>query len=373
MASSRRHRARARVCLCLCLCACVAARATGARARDVDAACAEARRACARDVRRAIDADVELQQFLVAATRDATRADDDAARGASRYGAVVAPDAPTLAFAELVALGCCLFDGACARDAAARAATRGDDEGAATRDALEIGGALLFRASAHERWVKMPGIAVLGADARTCAAAPGTTKCDDEVVATYAKAADAGDELGALRAGDAMLRRYVAGLATRIQGEGAREECDETRGGDVADAAGARAMFKRLLTSNRFDKVAAERLREVARAEELWVDPTRGGTPDRAYLMADALIRLATRVATAIAACGALYALRNFRVIGGTWRFARSVFLAVTGIGLVARAFVRVRAFVKWLRWTPPAVDTRQARREEARKKKKRS
>ena len=368
MATSRRRRAR----LGALVLACVAALAARARASDVDNECAEVRRACARDARRAIDSDARLQKFLATATRDATRADGDAALGASRYGGFVADDAPRLAFAELVALGCCLFDGECARDAATRAARRGDDEAAATRDALEIGGALLFRASEHEHWTKMPGIGTLGADARTCAEATGTTRCDDALVATYVKAGDAGDELGVLRAGDAMLRRYVAGLATRVQGEGAREECDATRGGDVGDAAGARALFKRLLTSNRFDKVAAERLREVTRAEELWVDPTRGGTPDKAYLMADALIRLASRGATAIAVCVVFYVFRNFTFIGGAWRFARSVFLAVTGISLVTRVFKRVRAFVKWLRWKPPVVDTRQARREEARKSKKR-
>jgi len=370
MASSRPRRARARA-LALALVAALAARA---RAADVDVECAEARRACARDAARAIDADARLRAFLATATAEATRADGDAALGASRYGGFVAARAPALAFAELVALGCCLLDGECARDAATRAARRGDDEAAATRDALEIGGALLFRASGHERWAKMPGMGTLGGDARACAEATGTTRCDDELLATYVKAGDAGDELGTLRAGDVMLRRYVAGLATRVQGEGAREECDASRGGDAADAAGARALFKRLLTSNRFDKVAAERLREVTRAEELWVDPTRGGTPDRAYLMADALIRLASRVATAIAVCVVFYAcsFRNFKFIGDACRFARSVFLAVTGIGLVTRVFKRIRAFVKWLRWKPPVVDTRQARREEARKSKKR-
>lgn len=173
--------------------------------------------------------------------------------------------------------------------------------------------------------------------------------------------------MGTLRAGDALLRRYVAGLATRVGGSGVTEECDVSRGGDAADAARAMALFKELLASEKFDKVAAERIREVRRAEELWIDPSRGGTPDRAYVMAEALIRVMTRASLTLVVVVVAYACRNHRLFRASWRFARSLLL----FGVVVDAFKRARAFVKWLRWKPPVVKSRQARREEERRTKR--
>ena len=77
------------------------------------------------------------------------------------------------------------------------------------------------------------------------------------------------------------MMRYGAGLATRVQGEEAVEDCAVVTGGDTMDAVAARKLFKSLLASNAFDKLAAARLKELGRAEQLWIDPKYGGKPDR--------------------------------------------------------------------------------------------
>ena len=205
-------------------------------AEAASAECAEARRVCETRVNVAVDADSKLKTFLVdARARGASReASEDGS--ASGYG-YIATDAREMAVAEMLALGCCLLDGECAGDAEKRARARGDDSVAtAVKEARVIGGELLFAASTREDASKMPEARVLGADARTCAAAPGTTKCDDELLDAYEKSAAAGEELGILRAGDLLLRRYGSGLATRVQSENAVEECDVSRGGAAEDA-----------------------------------------------------------------------------------------------------------------------------------------
>lgn len=332
------------------------------------AECAEARRLCETRVNVAVDADAKLKKFLVDAR--ARAASSDAREDGSASGfTYVATDAREMAFAEMLALGCCLLDGECAGDAEKRAKARGDDSAAtAVKEARVIGGELLFAASTRGDASKMPGSSVLGGDARTCAAPTGTTKCDDELLDAYEKSAAAGEELGILRAGDLLLRRYGSGLATRVHGEKAVEECDVSRGGATEDAKSAREHFKQLLASNSFDRVASERLREVSRAEELWLTPRYGGKPDQAYLMADAVVRLALRATTFFASLAILYFFRSHHMFGRAWRLVRKVML----IDLVANTYRRVRAFIAWLRWKPPAVNSRQARRAEERDKKKR-
>ena len=337
-------------------------------AEAASAECAEARRVCETRVNVAVDADSKLKTFLVdARARGASReASEDGS--ASGYG-YIATDAREMAVAEMLALGCCLLDGECAGDAEKRARARGDDSVAtAVKEARVIGGELLFAASTREDASKMPEARVLGADARTCAAAPGTTKCDDELLDAYEKSAAAGEELGILRAGDLLLRRYGSGLATRVQGENAVEECDVSRGGAAEDAKRALAYFKQLLASNSFDKVASERIREVSRAEEFWLTPRYGGKPDQAYLVADAVVRFALRATSFFASFAILYCFRGYHVFGRAWRLVRKVLL----IDLIAHTFRRVRAFIAWLRWRPPVLNSRQARRAEEREKKKR-
>lgn len=313
------------------------------------AECASASRACDGRVRAAAREDDALEAFTARARRDV-------ASGGARAMERLANDTTTRGvMAEMLALGCCLFDGACGR------------EGDASARARDVGARTLFEAARTATGDVPAWIGTLGGDAWTCASVVGTTTCDEALVEVYARAARGGDALGTLRAGDALLRRFVAGLATRMGGSGVVEECDVSLGGDVADAARAMALFKELLASEKFDKVAAERIREVRRAEELWIDPSRGGKPDKAYAMADALVRVTLRASITLAVVVVAYACRKHRLFGALWRFARSLLL----FGFVVDAFKRARAFVQWLRWKPPVVHSRQARREEERRAKR--
>ena len=344
----RRMGRRARA-LALAALACALA---GARATEIE--CAAARRTCERTVERAIGDDGALMRFV----DDARTRARTATRGAAVAHALTLDAARARGgAAEMFALGCCAMDGGCVEDVGTEA------EKAAVR---AVGADALFAAQAIEDAVKFPWAGTLGADARACARGRG---CDAESAAAYEKSGNAGDELGKLRAGDAALRRYAAGLASRIGGEGVVEVCDASLGGDAGDAARARTLYKELLTSNAFDKVASERLREVTRLEELWIDPSKGGKPDMAYAMADALVKLTVRVSVALAVLAVSYVYRDSRWMGGLWRLVRTVLL----FGIVIDTIARVRAFIKWLRWKPPVANTRAARREEKRRERRKS
>ena len=58
--------------------------------------------------------------------------------------------------------------------------------------------------------------------------------------------------------------------------------------GDHADAATARALFKGLLVTD-LDRQASHRMKELTRAEELWVS-SKLGRPDAAYEAADLVV-----------------------------------------------------------------------------------
>ena len=86
--------------------------------------------------------------------------------------------------------------------------------------------------------------------------------------------------------------------------------------GDRADAAAAKALFRGLLVTDA-DARAAARLKELQRAEEMWLvkrgNGEKGGERDIAYVLADALVDGAARVAAAFAVCVVAFSARNTR------------------------------------------------------------
>lgn len=341
------------------------ATAVGAHARTAPE-CEEARKLCDARIAPAVEKDDKLHAFLRRARADAGKASDG--NGVHGYESA-SESSGTTTFAEKLALGCCLFSGECADEAASRAReTDADGVRAAVRG---VGARILYEAGKDvDGEKKFPGAALLGADARVCAGLGdgGATTCDEELVTMYTRAGNAGEDIGLVRAGDAVLKRYAAGLATRVRGESAEEECDVALGGDAKDALAARSLFTRLLASNRFDKLAADRLKELDRAEALWVDPTLGGNPDSAYELADALVRMLVRVSVAATVVVISFVFRRSFIVEKLWSLARSVLL----INFVSSIYRRVTGFIAFLRGPPKArVDSRQARREEARKEAK--
>ena len=364
----RRRAARTALALALALCARCVARGVVADAPS-EASCEHAARVCSTIISDAVAADAKLSRALEDMRRDA--AEGAVGEGARTVGGYTRARAfvPDMAFAELLALGCCLFDddGACAKDVVAREAARvGDAEAAAV--AKSLGAEILFAAGSHSKVSVMPEAVMLGAEARACALPTGGTKCDDELIQMYKKAGANGSELGIVRAGDALIRRYGAGLATRMQGENAVEECAVVMGGDTADAVAARQLFKSLLASNAFDKLASARLKELERAEQIWLDPKYGGKPDRSYIIADFLVRMFARTCVAGVVLLILYLLRSTRCI--QWAFR--TFLKITLIEFFLDIARTASDFVVFLRGPPPTksvvAECRQARRLEAQK-----
>lgn len=339
--------------------------AAGTHARTAPE-CEEAKKLCDARIAPAVEKDDKLGAFLRRARADAAKESDG--MGVHGYESA-SKSSGTTTFAEKLALGCCLFSGECAEEAASRA--RETDKEGVRAAILGVGAEILYEAGKGvDMEKKFPGAALLGADARVCAGLGDgrATKCDEELVTMYTRAGNAGEDIGLVRAGDAVLKRYAAGLATRIRGESAEEECDVALGGDVKDALSARSLFTRLLASNKFDKLAADRLKELDRAEALWVDPTLGGNPDSAYELADALVRMLVWVSVAATVVVISFVFRRSFIVEKLWSLTRSVLL----INFVSSLYRRVAGFIAFLRGPPKArVDSRQARREEARREAK--
>ena len=292
------------------------------------AACAETEAFCATTVLPALAEDPKLSAFLADARAAATRAradsDGDASPSATganavadNYRAVVATAA--LRFPELLALGCCLAAGACADDVAAASSGLSAEasKDASRRAAAE---ALALAADAPEAAHKMPAAALLGANAFACRPPDGASRCGAETVSMYRRAGTAGFEAGAMRAGEALLARFAGPLVD----ESSDAACPRTSAsardppaGDRADAAAAKALFRGLLVTD-MDARAAARLKELQRAEEMWLvkrgNGEKGGERDIAYVLAGALVDGTARVAAVFAVCVVAFSARNTRV-----------------------------------------------------------
>ena len=292
------------------------------------AACSETEAFCATTVLPALAEDPKLSAFLAdaraAAMRGRTDPDEDASLSratgandvANRYRAVVVSGA--LRFPERLALGCCLAAGACADDVAAASAASAEASKDASR--LAAAEALALAAEAPEAAAKMPAAALLGANAFACRPPGGASRCGDETVSLYRRAGAAGFEVGTMRAGEALLARFAGPLVD----ESSDAACPRTSAsardppaGDRADAAAAKALFRGLLVTDA-DARAAARLKELQRAEEMWLvkrgNGEKGGERDIAYVLADALVDGAARVAAAFAVCVVAFSARNTRV-----------------------------------------------------------
>jgi hypothetical protein len=306
------------------------------------AACAETEAFCATTVLPALAEDPKLSAFLADARAAATRAradsDGDASPSATganavadNYRAVVATAA--LRFPELLALGCCLAAGACADDVAAASSGLSAEasKDASRRAAAE---ALALAADAPEAAHKMPAAALLGANAFACRPPDGASRCGAETVSMYRRAGTAGFEAGAMRAGEALLARFAGPFVD----ESSDSKCplpSETSkrdppAGDRADAAAAKALFRQLLVSPEMDKRAALRLKELQRAEEMWLvksGDNRGEGHNRgrakhdeadiAFVLAAALVDGALRLIAVAVLCVVAFFCRNTRV--GVW------------------------------------------------------
>lgn len=345
----------------LCLAHVVAAEAP----REVP--CEYAARVCGTTIRNSVAADAKLSRALEDMRRGAREnAVGHGARVLAGYFQVRAL-VPDMAFAELLALGCCLYseDGACARDVVEReSAVMGNASAAAA--AKSLGAEFLFAAGSHAKVSVMPEAVMLAGEARACAPPAGATRCDDTLIEMYKKAGADGVELGIVRAGDALLMRYGAGLATRVQGEEAVEDCAVVTGGDTMDAVAARKLFNSLLASNAFDKLAAARLKELGRAEQLWLDPKYGGKPDRSYILADFLVQMISRMIVGGGVVLVLYIFRRTRCIQWTFR----TLIKLTMIEFFFGVMRKVSGFIAFLRGpsAKSVAECRQARRLEAQK-----
>ena len=287
------------------------------------AACAETEAFCATTVLPALAEDPKLSAFLAETRAAATRggpADSDAGSSnavADNYRAVVATAA--LRFPELLALGCCLAAGACADDvvAASSGLSAEASKDASRRAAAE---ALALAADAPEAAHKMPAAALLGANAFACRPPGGASRCGAEAVSLYRRAGTAGFDVGTMRAGEALLARFAGPLVD----ESSDAACPRTSAsardppaGDRADAAAAKALFRGLLVTD-MDARAAARLKELQRAEEMWLvkrgNGEKGGERDIAYVLAGALVDGTARVAAVFAVCVVAFLARNTRV-----------------------------------------------------------
>ena len=294
------------------------------------AACAETEAFCATTVLPALAEDPKLSAFLAETRAAATRvgpADSDERASSSRatessnavadnYRAVVATGA--LRFPERLALGCCLAAGACADDVAAASAASAEASKDASR--LAAAEALALAAEAPEAAAKMPAAALLGANAFACRPPGGASRCGAEAVSLYRRAGTAGFDVGTMRAGEALLARFAGPLVDESSDAACPRPSASARdppAGDRADAAAAKALFRGLLVTD-MDARAAARLKELQRAEEMWLvkrgDGEKGGERDIAYVLAGALVDGAARVAAAFAVCVVAFSARNTRV-----------------------------------------------------------
>ena len=293
------------------------------------AACAETEAFCATTVLPALAEDPKLSAFLAETRAAATRggpADSDERASSSRatpysnavadnYRAVVATGA--LRFPERLALGCCLAAGACADDIAAASAVSAEESKDVSR--LAAAEALKLAAEAPDAVAKMPAAVLLGANAFACRPPDGASRCGAEAVSLYRRAGTAGFEVGTMRAGEALLARFAGAFVDESSGAACPREANarDPPAGDRADAAAAKALFRGLLVTDA-DARAAARLKELQRAEEMWLvkrgNGEKGGERDIAYVLADALVDGAARVAAAFAVCVVAFSARNTRV-----------------------------------------------------------
>ena len=285
-----------------------------------ESACTETEAFCDKTVLRALGEDKKLASFLKNVRAIARQASPGSADG---YSTAVL-DPTSLKFPEMLALGCCLSAGECmadiagVHDAAAKDAAADDkDAAAATATASEAStttttttttttasaaknasiasaraaaAEILVMAAGHKDVTKMPAVSLLGANAFACAPPGGKTRCGTEMVEMYRKAGNGGFDVGNLRAGEVLLARFSGPLIDAASGAGCPQgkSAGSPPPGDHADAATARALFKGLLVTD-LDRQASHRMKELTRAEELWVS-SKLGRPDAAYEAADLVV-----------------------------------------------------------------------------------
>ena len=290
------------------------------------AACSETEAFCATTVLPALAEDPKLSAFLADTRAAATRGWADSEEHASpsetgandvvdNYRAVVVSGA--LRFPERLALGCCLAAGACADDIAAASAVSAEESKDVSR--LAAAEALKLAAEAPDAVAKMPAAVLLGANAFACRPPDGASRCGAEAVSLYRRAGTAGFEVGTMRAGEALLARFAGAFVDESSGAACPREANarDPPAGDRADAAAAKALFRGLLVTD-MDARAAARLKELQRAEEMWLvkrgNGEKGGERDIAYVLAGALVDGTARVAAVFAVCVVAFSARNTRV-----------------------------------------------------------
>ena len=279
------------------------------------AACAETEAFCTTTVLPALAEDPKLSAFLAETRAAATRggpADSDERASSSRatpysnavadnYRAAVVATA-ALRFPERLALGCCLAAGACADDVAAASAASAEASKDASR--LAAAEALALAAEAPEAAAKMPAAAPSAptrspptAGARRGAATKPSlcTAARAPPGSRWARCAPARRCWRASRAarGREQRRGVSAGLRERARPPRGRPRGRLGGGGSVPRVARhGRGRAQRAGAS----QGAPARGRDVARQRG---NGEKGGERDIAYVLADALVDGAARVAAA--------------------------------------------------------------------------
>ena len=251
------------------------------------AACDDARSFCRTAVLRALGEDEKLTRFLDNVRETARQASTP---GSADGYAVAVPDPSSLKLPELLALGCCLSAGDCADEVTSSLPPDADDDARidASISTAAAAAEILALAASHPDAARAPAATMmLAADAVACsprgtrggATTPSWTRSAARVAA--------GANEGAMRAAEVLIARYAGGLVER------GSSCEGGDGGDLADAAVARALLKGLLATT-LDGAAASRLKDLQRVEEMRV--ANLGEHDAAYRVADALVNLAAKV-----------------------------------------------------------------------------
>ena len=303
------------------------------------AACDDARSFCRTAVLRALGEDEKLTRFLDNVRELARRASTP---GSADGYAVAVPDPSSLKLPELLALGCCLSAGDCADEVTSSLPTDADADARidASISAAAAAAEIFALAASHPDAARTPAAGatmMLAADAVACSPPGAARRCDDSIVDAFRRAGRAGANEGALRAAEVLIARYAGGLVERRGGcedgwDGSIGG-DGDRSGDPADAAVARALLKGLLATT-LDGVAARRLKELQRVEEMRV---AGGEHDAAYEVADALVNSAAKLLAFLAIVAAPLRLSS-SLRDRAWRWS--------GCAAFARQF---RREMEWL------------------------
>jgi hypothetical protein len=226
---------------------------------------------------------VELAAFLQNVRSIARQASPGSVEG---YSTAVL-DPTSLKFPEMLALGCCLSAGDCMVDVVGMHSDDGDDRGGGIKVASAAKNAsiasvrvaaaeILVMAAGHPDVTKMPAVWLLGANAFACSPPGNKLRCGAEMVELYRRAGSGGFDMGNLRAGEVLLARFSGPLIDPASGASCPQGIPGgARPGDHADAATARALFKGLLATD-LDRRASHRMKELTRAEELWVSSKLG-------------------------------------------------------------------------------------------------